>query len=277
MLPRDVLTRGFLIENYINKRMSSDDLADKLGFGQTTILRHLKRYNLTRTNSEGQKNKFYKTHNVSILYEMCPFTAYFLGFLITDGSLGDYNNHKHIAFAVGEKSSSVLSYFASVLGGNVNRYDYSENKDSIHTIEYHYSLYNEELFDLINKKYNIFPRKTYNCSFPDYVQDDLMQYFFRGAIDGDGWITSDRNRMVLGYVSASKNYIDNFLDYLCNKFIIRKPKITNIRKIKNLYYSFCFSHKYAIKICSWIYKDLLEGNPQTFALPYKYERFLKYF
>ncbi|MFE4029231.1 hypothetical protein ACFX4N_24040 [Priestia sp. YIM B13551] len=117
--------------------------------------------------------------------------AYYLGFMITDGSIVVHSNKTSIGIMIQEKDKYILDYFALLLGFEYEKVKVSNRKEAY--IRFHCSEMVEDL-----EKYGVVPNKT-NITYIPQIREDLVPHLFRGLFDGDGsiFVTMVRGKPVL--------------------------------------------------------------------------------
>ena len=201
--------------------------------------------------------------------------AYWLGFLLADGSISNSCNsitiglsirdydHLH-RFKMALKSiDEIKEYKTNILKNTKRSYDackISINSKKIKT-------------DLIN--HNVFPQKSLHEK-PDYMLPKyLIRHYIRGFFDGDGWISiyqrnrKDKNsglRIEVGFGSSKE-----LLEYIYTNLIEDVPTFSKV-KIKP-FSSFYKMETSSISTCIDVLKYLY--NDATIYLPRKFERALK--
>ncbi|WP_128547178.1 hypothetical protein [Larkinella soli] len=90
------------------------------------------------------------------------------------------------------------------------------------------------------ERWGINARKTYNISFPDFIDPSLIHHFVRGFFDGDGWITNpetvllrsnDKSRTTFRCTAGFIGHMD-FIDPL-REFLMAKCDVYFQRRISH--------------------------------------------
>lgn len=119
--------------------------------------------------------------------------AYWLGFLYADGCVR--NNGNRIQFVLKEEDKEAVQAF----------HNYCGNQNEVHYVEYKnkgkiYGAYSSTFSSAITKQNLInlgcVPKKSLvlTCPSEEQVPDEFLLDFFRGYIDGDGYIQYDSNK-----------------------------------------------------------------------------------
>ncbi len=131
-----------------------------------------------------------------------PNKAYFLGFLYADGCIiTRQSGQKQMVINLHEQDVEILNKFKKELdfSGDLHFYDGSKisNKNNGYKRSnmYRLTISSDRICDNLIKL-GCEPRKTFTCKFPtiEQVPDILMPHFIRGLMDGDGYISSKKNR-----------------------------------------------------------------------------------
>lgn len=149
--------------------------------------------------------------------------AYFLGLLITDGSIGKVdlkNNHpnRSVRIQLHSHDRHILEQFCEVTGHTKNICD---SKTRPHSSITFYS--NKMVEDLL--KYGVTERKTWTTFLPQ-IEEKYMPHLIRGLIDGDGWIstTNEGKKCIIGFCGNMK-IVQELRDYLIERLGIYKISI----------------------------------------------------
>lgn len=132
--------------------------------------------------------------------------AYWLGFLITDGSV----KGNVVKLDLSIKDECIIDDFIKAIHAPIERKKYCTHK--LNGKEYFSVLISVISKKMVNdlKKYNVVPLKTFICSFPQLDTRDLDLALLSGCFDGDGCSGST--------VICSGNY--NFLQQIKSRFDI---------------------------------------------------------
>lgn len=178
--------------------------------------------------------------------------AYWLGFIVADGTIGRRNNISCILkIALSPKDKSQLLKFLKSIDSNypIHRYKVGYNKEYI-TDEI--CIYSKVLIKDL-KKYGVVSRKTFKTFFPN-ILSKLQRHFIRGYFDGDGCIFLSKNSNISSRVSIRGTLtllqsIQNLLIKNCN---VNKTKILKNNGIWDLQYG---GNKQVKRILNYLYKD----------------------
>lgn len=214
----------------IKKDYSIPKISKKLNISRSTIYYHYKKI----------KGKKYIQITIpkddSILGE-------FLGIFSGDGSF--YYDKKYWHYTMTIKLHAIddriySEYVTRLIEKNFNKKVRTYQKENALTLAF----YSKDIFNIINKYLNIYPRKTYDIYIKDSLDklsNEFLLSFTRGLIDTDGHSKKD-GRIVLCLASKKMVYQ---VSSILNKFDI-KNKIY-IRNGKVLHYEMIVPRKEVIK------------------------------
>jgi intein/homing endonuclease len=192
-------------------------------------------------------------------------SAYFLGFLYADGSIGHYNGDYSIRIELQDQDRKILEDFRDFVKSNRPISDsYKKGKKYCAM-----RISNKTIYTHLTNK-GIMPRKTFTISFPseDIVPKHLLSHFIRGYFDGDGCITCSKNKQssISFTITSNLHFLEGLQEFLINELGFSKTKITATKSIGigTLVYSGSLNAK---KFYNFIYQDA------KFYLTRKFEKF----
>lgn len=111
----------------------------------------------------------------------------------------------------------------------------------------------------IFKQFNILPNKSVMYDLPNNIPKDMLKYFIRGFVEGDGSITIQHNKNNNYYLSFSlvgthscmlkiKNYLEEQIKGLKLQ-LLSKRNSNVVQEIR-------INGEYAIKLCEYLYSDI---------------------
>lgn len=267
------LTKEKLIFQYINEKMSLEDIGKIYGVSRVAIYKKIKKYGIgQRSKSEarieaqkqGKLPQDFFDINENFFSTWSSEMAYVLGLLITDGCVSSSGtvslciNDKDLLEKVKEAMGSTHKITVSKYQENLNCFRFAREKIIV---------------DL--KKLGVVPRKSLIVKFPMIPQDYLPD-FIRGIFDGDGSVYFD-NRSLKSpvrskFVSGSADFM---IDLEKNLELLGLPgRIIYKQKTKNGWsYSIVFGHGDSVKLFEILYKN----SPKRLFLDRKYNHFLRGF
>lgn len=243
------------IIDFYTKGKSCQEIADYYNVSFHTISDILENNNIARNNR-------YKNIELDINYFQKidrNDKAYFLGFLLTDGNVGEKDNSVSLSLAL--KDKEILEIFSKQIKSSNQLYQ-RKNREEIK-----FSVKSKKLkADLA--KYGMIPRKTFTAEMP-ILNEDMMPHLIRGLLDGDGWITksSNYNTQTIGFCGNEKMVTQ------VHDFLVKKLNLYNVKIIHagiNLWQCSWASKRDIIKIGNYIY-----NNKEQFYLKRKYQVFLE--
>lgn len=186
-------------------------------------------YNLLKLNNIEQKSKVVKYNFDEDYFESIDTEdkAYFLGFIVADGSVNSISN----VIQITQKEPDILYEFKKYIkyeGGLVK----SRNRD-VFDIKISSSKMKSDLLKL-----GISPNKTMSVGYP-LIPENLQSHFMRGVFDGDGCISihhdkrDNSNRGQVNICSGSFDFIKEYVDNMVKYCGVKK---NNIRQPKGTYY-----------------------------------------
>lgn len=201
---------------------NSNILAEKYGCSNDTILRFLKISGIDIV--KPTEYKFYKdgyTINRDAFKDLnTEESAYYFGWLITDGNISDSGR---VSLQVQRKDEQIILNFQKYIGLSRDVFRRSR-KDSrtgntYHSTETYFSdvVINSRLTEL-----GMEPRKSMREVCPDIYK--FNRHFWRGVLEGDGWIVSKGRGYGCGIV-GSESLLKDFENY-CKSIGVSKMKIT---------------------------------------------------
>lgn len=247
----------FLIE----KGYAVSEIAKKLNRNMTSVTSVCKRFNV-----KAKKNLILNTVNHNYLDVInSDKKAYFLGFLIADGSLETpcHSRYGRISFNIQKEDSYILEEFKKELNSTNNIYIKYNNKGvKNRKPQASFRFTSKIIFDLLISKYKILPSKTLNFKFIFPFETIPEQYwgaFIRGFIDGDGSFEQHKGCFNFSLIGTSKNWLVQIGDIIrnktklnnkiyeikgktCNYFVIRfhadnENKFEKIQKLNDFLYN----------------------------------------
>lgn len=208
--------------------IGSIQIAKALGISQTTVLNMLERRNIKKR--ENRKYKVNKEYFHDIDH---PNKAYWLGFLMADGSIQKSKECSYsLRLTLKAEDFILLSMFTKEIG-------------SLHPIKYGFSDFingkkypivfltiNSKQFVMDLIKWGIIPRKTGKEKMPD-IPSKFYPDFIRGVFDGDGCAQFyERKRggyiewPLIWQITSNKMLLDQINEIFMNKLGLNNRKIS---------------------------------------------------
>jgi hypothetical protein len=188
-----------------------------------------------------------------------PEVAYILGFLWADG----YVIRNEIRLEILKDDLDAIKPILDSIG----KWTYSyRDRDGCRTSG-RATTSNKKLKEVLVK--NDYDKKSYMSAdkILSIIPMELKHYFFRGLIDGDGCIYSNKNKKTIS-ISGSHKQNWFFINNLCNELNISSYTYRYIR-LTGSYSTIEINGNNAITLGEYIYKDYL------FGLKRKHDKFIK--
>lgn len=183
-----------------NDGVSSKDIANHYGYKTTkSIYDKISKFDIKASQIREDKHYNWKSYGSFSMKEIdSNEKAYFLGLLLTDGSINPERNFVELSLI----DEDAISFLANHINCKYNCYKKSKGKD-----EYRICLYGKDLVEELFRKH-VRPVKTHNLQGPPLSEKEItyLPYIMRGIIDGDGWVRSDGKEFFI--CSASYDFID---------------------------------------------------------------------
>lgn len=194
-----------------------------------------------------------------------PQKAYFLGWMITDGSVVVSKTRPDrapvISIEIVEGDREVLDMFASEIKADSDIVKVFEKRKHVH-MRFASKIMSDDL-----AKYGVVPNKTWIAYLP-ILDEELMPHLIRGIFDGNGTITIDKkyNTPKIAFY-GSEMLCSGIREYLCDKIGVNHNKVS-----KSTCYHVWWSGTQAKAIYDFMYK-----NCGDYYLNRKFEKFDKAF
>ena len=259
----------FFIENYPKK--GSKYCEEKLNVSKSTIYNKAKQFGLKI--SQETKNELQRIRATKINYPDIkqfkelknPTIIYLLGLFWADGYLHSTKNRFELYTL-----KSDYNYISSAIN-ELGEWNIKELKKVNRNPSVVVGCYNKNICNLM-REYGFVNKSIKQPLFLNKIPKELIHYFFRGLIDGDGCFYISPNKKCRQFYLAGSfeqewDYFINFLKKYNIKFKIKKK----IQKKTQKYSVVFLSGKQLIKMGDIIYKDF--SNDKLGFLR-KYEKYL---
>jgi DNA-binding transcriptional regulator WhiA len=233
-----------------------------------------------KENDRKQVSKILKSNGVNVSYftYTCNHNffesintekkAYWLGFIYADGYIltDDYYKTGKLGIALGITDKEHLEEFKKDINSNHPIKVYTnKTKFSNKTTYCRIVVTSKKLVDDLIKC-GVLPSKTEKLVFPDssIVNENLINHFIRGYMDGDGSIIEPKNKKYQLTFCGTKEFISGIQDKLGIDLKIRKRHDNDVNN-----WTLAITGNYQVeKLLDYIYKD------STIYLKRKYERYI---
>lgn len=210
----------------------------------------VKRRTYRSVNSGFIENYFDKIDN--------EYKAYYLGLLITDGSVDD----KRIRLSLKAEDKYILDKLSEEIG--VKHLYYDDRKSGLYSLEAH----SKHMVESLNK-YGVIQNKTYLLKeIPfELIDDKYLNHFLRGIFDGDGCISISRKEYRIYISEYNYSLVEQIRDIIDSKI----NKTVHNRIVKTNCWVCTWHKKQDIRsVLDFLYKDA------TIYLTRKYDRYLSF-
>lgn len=196
--------------------VSGHKIAQKLGVSHSFVYHWLRRQGVsTRTNSEANEigSTIYKATNHNAFSAVTEESLYWAGFLMADGCIYQHPKRGNPTISLNLKDLDHIQKFNKFVNSERK---ISRNKDGT----YHLSIPSKRMTaDLAEM--GVVPRKTFIAQVPP-DRDEIVssRHFWRGCVDGDGYIgiarsgKTDRQSGAFAFISASRPLLEQFNTFL---------------------------------------------------------------
>jgi hypothetical protein len=261
-----------ILESY-DDGMSIQKLAELFETSKVVIRRVLGTNDITiRTQSE---QELLNSGNGSLRHDafdtITEESAYWIGFLYADGYVLKYGNRCLISIDLSTRDEGHLRKFATYLksSNSICRSIRKREKGNYPTSKI--TISSKQLFDRLTTL-GFDNTKTYTAVPPMELMNNV--HFWRGVLDGDGWLTKTNSRQytllqvgICGTINTVKGFID-FIHANGIESTIESPR----QKLNSpINYETNYGGNVAKKISTLLYKDA------TVYLDRKYEKYKEHF
>lgn len=246
------------IKNMYNKGMYSYEIAEFLGVDEGIIAYHVNRMGIAR--HRGVKSMVEKEDYFDIIDT--EEKAYWLGFIMADGNVSEYNGQHFLKISLAVRDKSVLIAFAKAIGSANSIYETDEvfkmKSSSSHGKTFtkcSISISSKHMVESLIRN-GVKPSKTGEEHVPSFLNKDLTRHFIRGFFDGDGtaYVTQPHYTRSGKYASISYGF-----GFISNKSMLEEiqkhvGEKSAINK-KDGCYSFEYGKKKGRTLYEYMYKD----------------------
>jgi len=255
---RKTLSMSLLQKLYLEEEKSSNMIGEELGYSGSVIRDYLKKYDLSRTRSEANRvaykqgrwkipdnygNEFARKYdfNQQFFKKWNSQMAYILGFIITDGHI----TKRDSCLILIQKDKDLLIQIRKTIGpGKIS------SQNGSWRLVYSSITMKEDLAKLGLKS------KTFSLEALSKIPDELKTHFFRGVLDGDGYICYSRNgqKWISGFVAARKD----FLEWIRNSIPVKGGGINHQSKAEC--YTLQFGKADTLILGKFLYNNLSKDD-----------------
>lgn len=216
-------TTSLEICKYYKETASIKKCADYFILNKQTIVNHLNKHNIIRPKIT--LNNLINRDYFKIIDKEAK--AYFLGFILADGSLSKTSNR--ISFTINSNDDYILSKLKDELNttNKVRRYKIYDNRTNKYSDTTVFQFSGKDIKnDIIN--HGIGVNKTTSFNIYKNIPNRYINHFLRGLIDGDGHIS--KTRPYISLISTKE-----FLNFINLNLFESKGRISVIQDNKNVY------------------------------------------
>lgn len=253
-------TQNNIKKDYVSG-MDYRELGIKYNIGYKTIEKLIKKDKNIRVRVDGR----FLVNDNSFSGELNEEKAYWVGFMMADGSINGKNNN--ISIGLNSIDKEHLLKFAKFINiekpeervktstrthqsGFPQHKNLKEKPICISTIST-ITITSKQMCEDF-KKYGVIPRKTYVAEAKGGIENN--PHFWRGVMDGDGWLTIDKNNNITVGLCGNKKLIKQFNDFA--KFILNNgKKYCEPKKGMGHCWKKTFGGSSAIKIIKILYEN----------------------
>lgn len=251
-----------------NDGKTQKEIAHIFACSQTNVGALLRRRGFKfRDRKEVFKNQKYNDINTVFFKEInSEESAYFLGFLYSDGCVQIKNNAYTMSLKLKSNDQIILEKFRDIMSPS-SPIKISEKKYS------YFRINQKEICEQLIS-HGCVPNKSLILEFPTTIPKEFVHHFLRGYSDGDGCIYKNKLKHginTIWKIVSTKQFcqhtakiIKEQLNINCSQSL-SKPKTNNITTALSV-----GGNIQVRKILDWLYKDA------TIYLPRKYEKYLEF-
>lgn len=248
--PRYIYNNKEWLEEQFDIYSTVSEIATRTGYPRTCITRSAQKFGLYEKQYTREKFNYIEEDYFKIIDT--PDKAYFLGLIMADGNIYEYNDGKlQFSLKLKRTDSDIIYKLADAIKFNKDRIRISESLRNGTVCEFtEIKSYNTTFCNnLMNL--GIIPRKGGSESIPNEVPLNFIKDFIRGYIDGDGWILPYDKYSQIGVCSESIKLINDIIKYFSRVINIT----TSVTKDKTLY-RFSVTKKDDVpKLCDHLYYE----------------------
>ena len=178
--------------------------------------------------------------------------AYILGLLYADGC--NYRKTNYVKLELQERDKSILDKINMEINSNkplfyIKLHDKNEKWQNTYRLDITNKHISEQLECL-----GVVPNKSLILTFPDWLDNNLMNHFIRGYFDGDGHIEWSKTKFIS--IASTLQFCKNINEILINELDIRNGSIYDTyNKDSNTKVLHIFKKENIKKFLDYIYKN----------------------
>lgn len=197
-----------IINLYLHENKTYKDIAEIYNVSRVMVGNILRKNNINPAYRRG----FYNVNHSYFENIDTPEKAYFLGLFHADGC----NTNSGLKISLQEEDKYILDCLK-------NSIEYS---GVIRIVKREGNRKNQAILNIVCKKLaedlkklNYYPNKTFNVTYPYFIEQSIQKHFIRGVFDGDGCLWNGNNNEICFSIVGTKStligielYIKNIID-----------------------------------------------------------------
>lgn len=236
---------------------SAMQIARKYRVSDTTVRNLLKKLGIhCRSRREANNLSFRKHYFDERFFDVIDSEckAYWLGFMVAEGNV--YDNT--VAIELASKDKGHLLLFAKAIQSE-GLLDYRPSKDA-----YRLRLNSVSLVEAL-AKLGVVPHKSHIIIEPR-ISSGLLSHFYRGFLDGDGWISRrvSTNTWYIGFASCCGSFLAGLQEWINNQIDRRAGSLIE-RKAGNCWQLSYSGNNLANQVCGSLYVNATTFLERKFA------------
>ena len=198
------------------------DIAEEMGASRSSIQRFMANNGIV-ARSNGEVHRKYLVDEDFFEAIDSEEKAYWLGFITADGNV--YKTYLEIALSFKDRE-----HLFKFLGSIKSNHPICDGSVVMHGKEYKFSKLNFSVKNMVESlnKLGVFSNKSHHVKPCVSIKDGLLKHYWRGIVDGDGWICCHRSKNGQMYtrigLCGNKFIIKGFLDFVRNNGVKYKSK-----------------------------------------------------
>ncbi|MBI2654866.1 hypothetical protein HYX06_00380 [Candidatus Woesearchaeota archaeon] len=266
------ISKKFLVEEYILRKKSQDQIAKSLGVSQWVISQRLRKYKIPIRDKTYKLDARKYEVNMNFFDDINQNNAWVLGWILSDGFINKTKNSHSFGLKLSRKDIEVLTKIKNLLGYTGKIFI---NKDFLKRTNKYY----EQSLLKISSKYlvrrlenlGVTESKTKKELFPEIIKvsdnEEIVRSFIKGFFEGDGSIIYKKNSLLFQIVGTKEILLD--IQYFLIKYLnLNMVKLTQNIKNENHWALRYRGNRQALRIFDWLYRDSI------LHLDRKYKKYL---
>ena len=299
-LASSLLTREYLLEEYLTKERSTLDIAKQFHCSRQYVFKKMKEYGIPLRNKrtarhlalDANKIVFNRDDGTSVTLDRISFNesffeewnepmAYVLGVIYTDGNLDPGclidptrpTTVKIGRLSVAQKEPELLEKVLSIMECNAKLYYANERiyENTTAGCIYYFSINSDRIYHQLTKL-GLTPNKSNSMEFPE-MPELCKRHFIRGCWDGDGSVFYSGRKVNASFVCGSRKFIEEMEKVLQGNGL-SKRKIEIDKRSKNASYKIRYIDS---DDCKQLFRYMYIGVSAEHYLERKYQLFKSQF